>query len=375
MDNNSLYDRRSLLTFGTLTILSPALRLFPTGATALAGRATWLSALAAIPLMILYVFFLSALMAQRQEGENLQELMLRIFGKTAGRIALALIAAWMILYAGFTLRSGSDRFVITIYPNSSPGGFSAVMALVSFVAVLGSARSIVRSARIVMPIVLGALLLVLFFSMFSIHMDNLLPITVYDAVPVLKGSLAAIDIVSVGAYSLCFFEGGTPNSPGRRKEFTKWSIGILLLLTALSISIIGSLGAEVTEILTRPFFVLVRNLVFFRTVERVEALLVMLWIFPDFLQISLFLFAAQYSLRLALGKRPALHGEAPFSFANGRWLIWLSTAAATVCALLIAPDSSSMLFWSQTLIPAMNLAFSFLFLPLIYIVGKVRKIL
>lgn len=375
MNDHSLYSRRALLTLGTLTILAPALRLFPTGATEAAGRATWLSSLAAIPMVLLYIFFLSSLMEQRQDGENLQDLILRVCGKVGGRIALAVMSAWMILYAGFVLRSGSERLILTVYPNSTPGGFSVVMALVSLAAVLGSARSIVRAARIILPVVMGALLLVLFFSLLSVKSENLLPITVYDTLPVLKGSLAAVDIISVGAYSLCFFEGGVKGSNGRKKDFAMWSIGISLLLTLLIVAIIGSMGAEVTSMLSRPFFVLVRNLVFFRTVERVEALVVMLWIFPDFLQVSLFLFAAQYSLRLLFGKRPALHGEKPLSLTEGRWLIWLCSAAATLCSLFIAPDSPSMRLWSQELIPALNLSFAFIFLPIIYIVGKARKAL
>ena len=66
----------------------------------------------------------------------------------------------------------------------------------------------------------------------------------------------------------------------------------------------GAFGAPLTAQLARPFFVLVRTLSFFRTVERVEALVVMLWIFPDFLITALFLWAGQYSLRLLCGFHP-----------------------------------------------------------------------
>ena len=302
MNDKRSFDRRALLSLGTVTILAPMLRVFPTASVEAAGRAAWLSALAALPLTAAYIFFLSALMDKREEGENLQELSLRLLGKTGGRIFLILTAAWLLLYAGFELRSGSDRLIITVYPNSRASAFSVVMSLLALAAVLGSERTIVRSARMIMPVLIGIFLLTLIFALFSVRVDNLLPVTASDTLPVLLGSLAAADVVCVGLYSLCFFEGCVPKTPGRRKDFLIWSLGALALLTLLDAAIIGCFGAEIVHILTRPFFVLVRNLVFFNSVERVEALIVMLWIFPDFLQVSLLLYAAQYSLRLIICK-------------------------------------------------------------------------
>ena len=367
------FGRRELLAMGTVMTLAPALRLFPTGATALAGKAVWLSAPLAIPPLLGYLWFLTVLMSKRNEGENLQELTLRLLGPGLGKAALVIMSLWFILYAGFVLRAGSNRFIVTVYPNINPAGFSVVMGLLALAGALGSARSLVRVARIVQPVVVGALLLVVFFALFSVKTENLFPITVDDALPAAEGSVAAIDIIVMGAYALCFIEGGTSKKPGRLKDFALWLILFVLLMTSLTVVIIGSFGAELTTMLSRPFFVLVRNLVFFRTVERVEALIVMLWIFPDFLLVSLFLYAGQYSLRLVLGYQSAYKGERLLDFSGGRYMIWLCAAAALLCAIFIAPDAISMDFWSQELIPGINLCFAFVFLPLVYAAAKIKK--
>ena len=141
------------------------------------------------------------------------------------------------------------------------------------------------------------------------------------------------------------------------------------MLSLLGIAVVGSFGAELSANLSRPFFVLVKNMVFFRTVERVEALVVMLWIFPDFLLTSLFLWAGQYSIRLILGVDANYTGRA-LDFSNGRFVIWLAATAVTLFALFIAPDAMSLELWSAYIIPALNLSFAFLFFPLIYIIGK-----
>lgn len=131
-------------------------------------------------------------------------------------------------------------------------------------------------------------------------------------------------------------------------------------------------GAELAASLSRPFFVLVRTLVFFRTVERVEALVVMLWIFPDFLMAALYLWAG----RQALGLLPAGKQLGPRRFGpaedTARGLTWVCGAAVIGLGLVLAPDSGSLERWSRTLIPAINLVFSFGLLPFLYIIGSRR---
>ena len=366
------FGRRQLLSLGMIIMLAPALRIFPAETAAVAGRSTWLCPLAAAPLLIGYMHFLTKLMGCRQEGENFQDLTLRALGPKAGKAALGIMSLWMLIYSGFVLRAGVDRLIVTTYPNSSPESFTIVMGFLALMAALSSPRSLVRAARMVRPVVLGVLLLLFGFACFSIDIHNLLPITSGDIIPTLMGSAVSIDILSCSAVAMCLILGGLRKQEGDFRHLCLWTAEVLLLLTMLGIAVIGTFGPELSARLTRPFFVLVKNMVFFRTVERVEALVVMLWIFPDFLLTSLFLWAGQYSLRLMLGFDAAYEGRKS-DFSNGRFIIWLSALAVTVFAMLVAPDALSLELWSAYIIPCANLSFAFLFFPLIYIIGKEKK--
>ena len=375
MNKLTQISRRQLFTLATLMLLVPSLRIFISAATEQAGRAVWLTApLAALP-MLLYMYFISDLMDCRRDGENLQELMLRCLGQRAGRAALALSAAWLILYSGFILRSGADRLIVTVYPDSSPWPFTLGLGLVCLAAALGNPRSIVRSAMMISPVLIGALLLIFLFSLSDLEPDNLLPVTLDDALPVALGSLAAIDVLSFGVYAVCFIEGLCPKEPGRARQGSLWLAAMVLLMSLLCLAVVGMFGAELSSRLSRPFFIMVRNLVFFHTAERVEALVVMLWLFPDFLLVSVFLYSAQYSLRLSLGKDALYRGERLTDMSRGRWLIWPTALAAILISLLIGRDALSLEFWSEKLIPLINLVFAFIFIPSIYIVGKIKKTL
>lgn len=372
MNSDNSFDRRQLLSLGLIIMLAPALRIFPAETAALAGRPTWLCPLASAPLLIAYMHFLAKLMNCRQDGENFQDLALRALGDKVGKPVLGIMSLWMLVYSGFILRAGVDRLIVTTYPNSSPTSFSLVMGALALAAALSTPRALVRTARMVRPVVLGVLLLLFVFACFSIDINNLIPLTGLDLVPTLMGSAVSIDIVSCSAVAMCLILGGVKKQEGAFRQLCLWTTEALLLLTLLGVAVVGTFGAELSAHLTRPFFVLVKNMVFFRTVERVEALVVMLWIFPDFLLTSLFLWAAQYSLRLMLGM-DAKHSGPALDFSNGRWLVWICAAIVTGFALVVAPDAISLEMWSAYIIPCANLSFAFLFFPLIYIIGKEKK--
>ena len=375
MNTPNQSNRRSLFSLGTLVLMVPALRHFVTASARYAGRAAWLTPLIAALPLLLYLHFIADFLDCRREGENLQERMLRCLGPRLGRGALALTTAWLLLYSGFVLRSGADRMIITIYPNSSPAAFTVAMGLVCLVAALGKPRTIIRCAQLIKPILLAALLLILFFAFASVKSSNLLPITVNDALPAALGSLAAVNVLLVGVYPLCFVEGQCPVSSGRAKESSLWLLWMVVLLCLLTTAITGMFGAELTAKVNRPFFVMVRNLVFFRTVERVEALVAMLWLFPDFLLVSLLLWSAQHCLRLIFRFDPAYTGKKLLDPRQGRWLTWPCALAVIVSSLLIGRSATGLELWSSQIIPLLNMGFALLFLPTVYIIGKLKKTL
>ena len=114
MKTDYRFDLTQLFALCTMILLAPLLRLVPSKAADIAGRGAWLTAPAALPLMLLYVLFISRFMMARNEGEGLAELSLRCLGGRAGKGALIVSALWLVLYAGFILRSGADRLITTI---------------------------------------------------------------------------------------------------------------------------------------------------------------------------------------------------------------------------------------------------------------------
>ena len=373
MTARETFNLRQLLSLCTLLLLVPALRLIPAAAAGAAGKAAWLSALTALPVALLYLRFLHRFLSARREGEGLAELSLRCLGGKLGPAVLILLAAWLLLYGGFVLRSSADRYVVTIFPHSSPAVFSVTLGLLALLGALGQARTLVRAARMLLPLLGLVLLVVLLFGLLSVDKANLLPLTVYDGAGVLRGALPAVNVLIFALYGAGFLLKDLPGEPLDLRLSSFWLLRICLLLTLLSAAVIGSFGAEICVRLTQPFFTLARNLIFFRSLERAEALVVTFWIFPDFLLSSVLLYTAQHCLCLALGLTQSGPETRRWDLRKGRWIIPLCGATLIVLALLLAPDTTSLQLWSERLIPLCNLAVAFVLLPAVYVIGRQKK--
>lgn len=370
MNKSDRIDAGQLRALCFVSFLSPALRFCPGSSISEAGRAAWLSMLLSFPLLLLYAAFLRRFLRCRREGEGLAELCRRAVGQKLGKALLLVFALWLTFYAGFVLRAGAERFITTIYPHSTPTVFVLALGLLAALAALGPSRTLARTAALVLPLLTAALAVILLSALLSARPENLLPVALYDLAPAVRGALPAVDVQSGVLLFGAFLSGAVPHgslSPRRDALWLGCGAGFLCLLNA---AILGAFGAELAERLTHPFFSLVRNLVFFRSVERMEALAVTLWVFPDFLLSSTALFAAQLCLRRALGQNAAWEGEKPFSLTGGRKLIPLCALAAILGGLWMAPDQHAFLFLSKHLVPVLNLSLAFLVLPAVYVLGK-----
>jgi hypothetical protein len=113
--------------------------------------------------------------------------------------------------------------------------------------------------------------------------------------------------------------------------------------------------------LQNAFFVGLRNVRLFGTIERIEAVAVGIWIITDFAMVaSLLMIVSQIWKRVLGTKKRAL-------------FVVPSGALAGVAAFIIASNAFSLLKWSELLVPAVNLVLSAVVIPILLVIGKIRK--
>lgn len=355
--------RNQLLALSTVTLLAPALRLYPSSTAELAGGGAWFCAVPAFFLLLPYLWVMLRFYRCAGEGEGLPELLLRAYGRIGGPAVLALTVAWLLLYCGFVLRSGADRFQSTVYPRTEAPFFVLSMGLVGTVAALCSLPGLCRVAKLVLPVVLGVLVLCLLSALPFLDGRMLTPVSRQEIHATLIGTLPTLDILGWAVACAGFALPVLRRQGGDLPATAGWMGGVCALLSALGAVVVGFFGPTPAAKMSWPFFSLVRSLSFWGTVERAEALVVALWVFADFLTLGFLLLAAGRCVGLLLGSK------------KRRPLLLFCAGAAMAVGFFLAPDSGSLSRWSLLIIPGINLGFSFLLFPAAYVIGKLRRTL
>ncbi|MBR5261073.1 MAG: GerAB/ArcD/ProY family transporter [Oscillospiraceae bacterium] len=368
--NNDKITQRQFIGLCFVALLSTIIHRLPQVLAQTAGYTAYLAPLIAIvPVFALLGFFLFAY--KKADGRSLHELVLASIGKYPGKVLVAIYCIWLVAYAGFLLRSGAERFIVTIYPNSSHILFIIGMGVLCLFGALGQFKSLARSAMLFRPLLLGVFIIVLALAVKSVDLKGDLAVTAQQ----LPSSLLASVVVANCFSTAVFLAFGFENAAARPKAapFCAWSIVTLLIIEVLCITTIGTFGAEMSAKLNHPFFLLVRNTTLFGAIDRIEALIIALWVFADFVLISSLLHIASHNLRKCFGCSEDTEKPRLFDMRRGRFITVLCCAAACAVGIAIAPTAFSLEVLTAKIVPGVNLVLAFIVLPPILLIGKLRK--
>ena len=216
---------------------------------------------------------------------------------------------------------------------------------------------------------MAALVLVLILSLPEIHPYTYSVPAVTDIPDIALGTVPVMNALSIWAY-LSFLEGHVADGLPKAKHFLPSLILTVALLTGLCYATVGTFGPVLTDKINNPFFVMIRGIKVIGALERIEALVIALWFFTDFILAGAMMQAAISALRCVLGLKIIRPG---FSPREGRWLPWLCSALSVACALTIAKTSTEMTDLSMFIIPGLNMLFVFVLFPLVFLIGLIRR--
>jgi spore germination protein KB len=348
----------SALTF--VSLLSPAIRILPSLSVKLAGKSAWISALAAVIPAMLYLWMMLSLMKNRQEDEGLTELMMRSVGKWPGKILALLIGIWLVLYAGFILRTAAERLLSTVYRGGGIAVFLISTIVLVAYAAAGNIRSVARAAQVFAAILLLALFFILLFAAPSIEVGHLLPVSYYDAGGIVRGMIPVCNILS-GITYFGFLAGYTTKTKGNTKTVTRWFGLLIASLFLIMLITIGCLSAELIGKLQSPFFNVIREIEILGVVERIEAVVVLLWIVTDLAFLSGLLGISSEIFKITTGSK------------SRRKFVWFAAALALAVSFLISGNAFDLRPLSEVVVPAISMFLTIILVPLILIIGRLRK--
>ena len=355
---------RQLTALAFVSALSPLVRRFPRVLADLAGRGALGAVALSVPLMAPLLLGAWLLLRRRSAGTGLAGVFADILGLPLGRALAGLYGLWFLFYAGFLLRSGAERLCATAYPGASPAVFAVGTALLCALAAAGRSASLGRTAMLLRPLMLGLVLAVALLTAKDLDLTLLLPMRAPEPSGLWTAALETANILSV-LFFLGFL-GDRLSEPLRPRTALPWLAALLGVVAAMALGCLGMFGPALTARLRYPYFMLVRDLTVLGALERIEPLVIALWVFPDFLFVSVLLLLAAKCLRFALG--PVRDAESPRP-----WLPVLCAGAAVAVAIFLPGALADLDALSETLVPRLCALFGLAPLPVLLLVGRLRK--
>lgn len=332
--------------------LSPGLRMLPRLAVELGGRAAWVGALLAFgPLLLVWVMA-KKLVNLCEPGESFSDMLIRLLGRVCGRLVVVLFLAWLIVYLGFSARVCGERYVASAYENASSFGFVAAVLALAFIGARGTLAALTRSAEVFMLVLVGVLLLVFMMTVKNVRAVNVLPVSWADSVSVVETAACALDVMSVGVYTV-FLSGSMDRSPRIGRAKVVYTLILTLLVSGIIFFTLGAYGPELAARLQSPFFALIRNIRAGGTFERIEAVIIALWVVTDFSLISLVVMACCEMLKSV------------FRSADHRGFALPVVGAAGAAAYFVAPNAFALQWLSDRLIPMIHFGITVVGFPLL----------
>lgn len=343
-----------------VSVLSPAVRLLPNSTILHAKNASWLSPLFALIPVLLYAYFLYGAAKHHKEGEGIGEMLSCGIGKPAAKTVLLLCGVWLSFYAGFLLRVDAERLYATIYKDGNVFMFVMASLIIALLVARTSVRGLARMAEVFLPVLVAVLGLSCVLALVDIKAEYLLPVTGEDIPGALIGAIPIINVLATGAYFLLLLEN-TEKAEGSRQILLRGGLWVMLGVAAVIVTVTGTLSAPLANHLNNPFFVMARNLSVFGVNERVEAVVIALWVVTDLI------FAA------AMLRASAAGLKAVFVSGDIKKYVWAAAAGALTGAVFCAKDAFVLSKVSEYWVPLVNLFFTCFLFPLLFLIGAVKN--
>lgn len=341
-----------LFTVGTTILITPG-----SLATELHQNA-WLAPLIAfIPGLIIVVLYNQ--ISKLKPDQSIVEMMRSILGAWLGSfvsilfIVTAFLAAAMVLY-------DVSRFITTVFmPQTPPVFINTLFVLLLVYGLMNGFDTLARMVEILFPLFIILFILLIFSLLPQIEFKNIQPL--FDA-PVSKFAYSTLSLTSVVYMPLIFFLMIQPHElKGSNNSFKPFAAGVFvgsivnMIIISLNILVVG---ANVSSIQEYPAYHLAQKIDIGGFVERVEAVVAIMWLITAFVKLLVYFYTAFIGITQVLNLKKKKLFITPLAFLlivisidifpdsvyenqfnSSTWIVWISSVALGSATILISVNS------------------------------------
>ncbi len=357
MQMRSISLRQAFVVF-ILMLGSCSIRLVPSYIVDKANQAAWISIFFAAIAFIAYLLVMQKIFGKEDKLSFIQ-IIERILGKFAAKILGTLYFVYISVVAAVFIRSFGERMSAALSISTSYIVYIGILLVFLSFVMQYDIVVLARVSEILIFAVVVPYLIVCLLAMPGIKLSNFYPITYFDFLPVLQGSLC---ILSLWAFYICIFVFSN-RIRDKKKLFLLGYKSILLLsfLTFFAIGIPLGIFGSATKELHSPFTASIQTISFFGSIERLESLIIAIWIMTDYVFISVFIFSGLHLLKDT------------FRLTTYKPLINVYIVLLFFLSVFVVSRAYEVDMVKKDFFQYANLLFGYGIPILLFIVGKIRK--
>ena len=289
-------------------IMSTAL-LFVPGITAeRAKQSAWLASLFASLAGFISLWVVGKL-GQRFPGHTLPQYSKIILGKTLGKIVGGAYVLFFLFANILVIREFSDFLTITLMPETPRVIFSAIIVLIGAYAASKGIEVIARMTQFVLPLFVFTLVFLLGLATPNMELGKLQPFLERGILPVIWG--AVVPASWYGEIVVLVILMPMVNKPQEIKRKGAYALlGALFFLTAETLITLTIFGPNLTGDLLFPFWYLAKYIEFGNYLQRMESLIVFLWVISIVIKVAVFYYLVCFATAQVLnlkGYKPVIY--------------------------------------------------------------------
>jgi len=358
LEKGKVSSRQGILLLPFTVVVSTAVLIAPAITAKAAGRDGWICILVVATAYGLLSALVIIKLWQRFPDKTIIEYS-QIIAGPVGKIIGAAYILWFIHINSVVVREFGDFILTSFMPETPLVAFIVILLFLGSWATKCGLEVICRVNEFIFPLfalsVAGVFILVLQESEFS----NLLPIMENGIKPILRGSWAPMawrgEIIVV---SMLLPYIDNRDKAGKHLAYSVILIGLILTLsTILSVAVLG----ELTGHLTFPFFELARCIKIGRFIERVEALILVMWVAGVTVKVATFFYIASLGMGQLFGLSDYRPVVLPLGLTLGVW------------SLELFESSILSIQWLGEIFPIYALIFEFVIPSVLLIIAAASK--
>jgi spore germination protein KB len=219
-------------------------------------------------------------------GKTLFEYLEIMLGKTSGKAVGALYLFWFLYIAAAIVREYVS-FLVIFFPRTPQVVMSAAGIMAVAYAVYGGLEVLARANQVFFPVIMVSFLVLAFLSIPQMDFINLLPVLEASPASIVKGAL-----VPLGWFGEIFVISVLLPYVNRSEQARRIALTSVLIITSVfEMSIMGVISIFGPSVTASYFLALLngaRMIHIANFIERLEALLVLIWILSGGIKLGVF---------------------------------------------------------------------------------------